>query len=624
MKGFFFYSQILIFVVLTVYSCLGNPCPIKKCLCYPADPEPSLRVLYCRGIPQISHVPQALSTNELFYEINFQNSNVTEIFDGDLFGLRTKRLEYGDNQIRRIHPRAFSGFKFDLEYISLSGDGTNTVPFYALQGLVSLKALILKKYTLLYLDESAIPFHNFPNLQYLSLSNMGVIFFSSHTFENHAYKLTEFRFSNNPEVSTFPVGSMKHLRNIKKLTWSGNVLDVFPSLAIRDLVHLEMFDISANNIRILEDGCFSGVTEHLQELNLSRNRLMTISILREFTRTRWKELTSLDLSFNQVAILDHSLFEKMKALKHLDLSSNKLATIGGKALKHLTNLQSIDLSANKLLVLNVCTLTFSKVLEKLDLQHQDTGSQSMEFKEVHGLNKNLNIKKIYLSNTKLSDSNFWQFLQHLPYLSELYADSSGLSMIIPGEFANTNLTFISLRHNHIHKLFVGTFTGLENTLETLNLGGNRLNEFDECVFKDLKALRHLDFSQNHLDCTCNLQWFIDWQNDIFSQEPDFDYIFHLFDLKCNTPSKFQDIYVQIALENLTCNIETPKNCNNFLSTTEDFKHNQANMSWVSVVVFITSVILPSFVLCFVSYLLFSMIRTVYRESTCCHPCAQLV
>lgn len=264
--------QFLLLVAVFCGSSNAKPCPTKHCVCFPAESDSSLRVLDCRSIPKISDLHNGKSTNELFYEVFFRNSNLTNIQEGDLFGIRTKRLDFGNNNnIQSIHARAFSGLRFDLQYLSLHGDGRIGIPFNALQNLFSLDMLVLENFVLPYFDDS-IPFYLLPNLKILSLTNMSVGFFSSETFVNPAYKLTDFRFANNPRVSTFPVGAMAHLHHLKKLSWNGNNMAIIPARAFNDLTHLHTLDLSKNELRMLEDNCFSGVTEHLRSLDLSENK----------------------------------------------------------------------------------------------------------------------------------------------------------------------------------------------------------------------------------------------------------------------------------------------------------------------------------------------------------------
>lgn len=604
--------QFLLLVAVFCGSSNAKPCPTKHCVCFPAESDSSLRVLDCRSIPKISDLHNGKSTNELFYEVFFRNSNLTNIQEGDLFGIRTKRLDFGNNNnIQSIHARAFSGLRFDLQYLSLHGDRRIGIPFNALQNLFSLDMLVLENFVLPYLDDS-IPFYLLPNLKILSLTNMSVGFFSSETFVNPAYKLTDFRFANNPRVGTFPVGAMAHLHHLKKLSWNRNNMAFIPARAFNDLTHLHTLDLSKNELRMFEDNCFSGVTEHLRSLDLSENKLTTISILQEFSKTSWKNLKKLSLSFNQLAFLNHGLFITMENLEHLDLSSNKFSEVRASDFKHLTHLESLDLSENNLVTLSVEALTFSNVLMKLDLQYQRTGTNTLEFTDIDRLKEKPRVQKLYLSNTKLSDSNFWQILQHLPRLSYLHADNSGLSMLTPDEFKNTNLSYISIRHNHLFKLFDGTFSGLEQTLESINLRNNRLNGVEECVFKHLKVLKFLDLSSNLFDCTCGLQWFSDWLK-IPKLGPAFDHLIHRYDIKCNTPWKFHDRNFETVMKSLGCESKSQKSCVQSTGQVMYSKKENFSWNWTFTLIMVVSVILPALFLCFVTTLLISMARSAYKE-----------
>lgn len=188
-------------------------------------------------------------------------------------------------------------------------------------------------------------------------------------------------------------------------------------------------------------------------------------------------------------------------------------------------------------------------------------------------------------------------------------------MLTPDEFKNTNLSYISIRHNYLFRLFDGTFSGLEQTLESINLRNNRLNGVEECVFKHLKVLKFLDLSSNLFDCTCGLQWFSDWLK-IPKLGPAFDHLIHRYDIKCNTPWKFHDRNFETVMKSLGCESKSQKSC--VQSTGQVMYSSQENFSWnwTFTLIMVVSVILPALFLCFVTTLLISMVRSAYKEHAC--------
>lgn len=602
----------LLFILVVHTARVDRPCPIQDCLCYPASSEPTMRILDCRNISKISLLPHALTTNELFYEITFRNANLTVISDGDLLGLRTERLDLGNNKIRSIHTRAFSGLKFDLIYIHMKGDGETRVPFRSLRSLKSLRTLILENFLLQYLD-SSVPFHLFPKLMHLSLINMNITFFSSCAFDNNAFKITEFHFCNNPKVSTFPVGAIKNLYYARKLIWTGNKMKIIPSHAFRDLSSLKYLDISNNEIFFLEVNSFSGVTEHLQGLNLSKNKLTTISVMQEFSRTLWKTLVYLSLSHNHIHHIDEGFLSNMVNLEHLDLSSNHLTTISESDFEHLENLQTLDLSQNAIHTVGIKAFMWTRSLTVLDLQNQATDRNSLEFTGVHDYSTQLHIQKLYLSHTKLTDSNFWQLLQALPFLRHLHADDTGLSMLMSGGFRSTNLSHISLQNNRFYEVFPGSFVGLDKSLESLNLRNNHLYTLDECVFKDLKSLKIIDVSRNHIDCSCTMYWLFDWLKSGSGRNLVYNHVADRQHLKCSSPQQYRNVNFQTAMKNLTCERRTSIICASSKTTSLAAKWNPLSYRWTFIAVMLILACIPSFILVFIIHILVSILKSVSSE-----------
>ncbi|XP_062599871.1 leucine-rich repeat-containing protein 70-like [Saccostrea cucullata] len=446
--------------------------------------------------------------------------------------------------------------------------------------------------------------------------NTGTTFFSSYTFDSNANRLTEFQFCDNPKVSTFPVGAMRNLFYVQKLVWTGNGMTVIPAHAFRDLAHLEDLDISENELNKIETHSFSGVTDHIRQLNLSRNKLTSRSILQEFSRTQWIALQYLNLSYNSIDHLEEAIFKKMEKLLHLDLSSNGLQSISASNFQHLHHLQKLDLSRNSLHSVDIKAFIWTKSLSVLNLQHQETGKQQMDFTNAHDNSVKLSIKKIILSHTRLRDSNFWQLLQRVPYLKHLHAAHSGLSVLIPGGFRQTKLTHVSLHHNHIYELFPDTFSGLEDSLEILNLKNNRLNKLDELMVKNLKSLKVIDISLNRIECNCSMQWFLKWLKLNSEEDSVLEHLNHGYDLKCSNLSEGGNINFETAMSDLKCENDTRRNRVNSTSTPLTSPNKQLSSNWVSMTAIFISAFLPTVILALIVLILISILRSRPKRKQC--------
>ncbi|XP_062616720.1 leucine-rich repeat-containing protein 70-like [Saccostrea cucullata] len=409
---------------------------------------------------------------------------------------------------------------------------------------------------------------------------------------------------------------MRNLFYVQKLVWTGNGMTVIPAHAFRDLAHLEDLDISENELNKIETHSFSGVTDHIRQLNLSRNKLTSHSILQEFSRTQWITLQYLNLSYNFIDHLEEAIFKKMEKLLHLDLSSNGLQSISASNFQHLHHLQRLDLSRNSLHSVDIKAFTWTKSLSVLDLHHQVTEKQEMDFTNAHDNSVKLSIKKIILSHTRLRDSNFWQLLQRLSYLKHLHAAHSGLSVLIPGGFRQTKLTHVSLHHNDIYELFPDTFSGLEDSLEILNLRNNRLNKLDELVVKNLRSLKVIDISLNRIECNCSMQWFLKWLKLNSKEDSVLEHLKHGYDLKCSNLSEGGDTNFETAMSDLKCENDTRRNRVNSTSAPLTSPNRQLSSNWLSMTVIFISAFLPTVILALIVFILISNPRSRPKRKQC--------
>jgi hypothetical protein len=388
---------------------------------------------------------------------------------------------------------------------------------------------------------------------------------------------------------------------------------IIPSHAFRDISRLKHLDISNNEIFRLEAGSFSGVTEHLQGLNLSKNKLTTASLIQEFSRTLWKALIHLNLSHNHMQRIDEGLLSNMVKLEQLDVSSNHLRAVCESDFRQLNSLQMLDLSHNAIHKVDIKAFTWTRSLAVLDLQHQSTDRKSLEFNGVHDCSPQIHIEKLYLSHTKVADSNFWQLLQNLPFLRRLHADDAGLSMLMSGGFRLTNLSHISLQNNYFYEVFPRAFSGLEKSLVSLNLRNNRFYTLDECIFKNLKSLKLIDVSHNNIDCSCKMHWLFDWLKR--SADRHLVYKHHRHHLQCRSPSKYRNINFEIAMRNLTCERSTSIICASPRITSLASKWNPLSYKWIFIVVMLISACIPLFILFFIIYIFFSIIKSLSIKKT---------
>nr|XP_043872232.1 amphoterin-induced protein 3-like [Solea senegalensis]XP_043879483.1 amphoterin-induced protein 3-like [Solea senegalensis] len=105
-------------------------------------------------------------------------------------------------------------------------------------------------------------------------------------------------------------------------------------------------DLSHNRISQLKGGAFRGLSR-LETIRLAHNRLTTVHP-GAFQNTSGPQLRHLDLSSNQLRVVEHHYFLELPGLEELLLFNNRIVQVESQALSGLRNLQRAYLSHNRL------------------------------------------------------------------------------------------------------------------------------------------------------------------------------------------------------------------------------------------------------------------------------------
>lgn len=232
--------------------------------------------------------------------------------------------------------------------------------------------------------------------------------------------------------------AFSQLESISYINLSKNNLQKLPEKVFASVSGIEELDLSYNLLSELPANIFNGTA--LSILHLKYN---TFTGNLDFGI---KKLQQLDLSFNSITHVHHSMFDRMPGLTNLNLKGNGISKIQPESMLLLKKLRHIDLSFNEL----------------------DQVSSMLFFK-----NSELNV-------IRLNDN---------PRLSELPTDG----------FVNTNgfftVYFLDLSNCAIGALGHKTFATMPQ-LTTLKLAWNNINNLPREVFDNLTKLIDLDLSNN--------------------------------------------------------------------------------------------------------------------------------
>ncbi|KAG8182163.1 hypothetical protein JTE90_017117 [Oedothorax gibbosus] len=252
---------------------------------------------------------------------------------------------------------------------------------------------------------------------------------------------------------------------------------------------------------------------NVQELDLSKNEIEII----EFKHFPLNEqLEILILKSSRVALIDRDAFKNLPNLKTLYLTNNSITTLMEKTMAMNEKLTFLELSYNPLSVLAPGAFIGLKNLEKLDLRHC-----SLKSLPPGVFDSLVNLQILFLDNNRLSSITPYVFknLVNLQILSitgnevtnlhltnwvglrnlkDLAVSENKINVLESASFGNwSSLEKLDVHRNQIKIISPEAFAGLTN-LKSLNLGKNELKKVSKAVFEQLTTLEYIYFDEFHL------------------------------------------------------------------------------------------------------------------------------
>ncbi|XP_028134902.2 leucine-rich repeat-containing protein 70-like [Diabrotica virgifera virgifera] len=273
-------------------------------------------------------------------------------------------------------------------------------------------------------------------------------------------------------------------RSLVEIYLSNNSLSEIGLGVFNSLDNLEILDLSLNQITKLETQCFSGMT-NLKSLNLSHNNLLTFSnnifdpnihrmdalhldfnrikhllidikikinslflnnnqlnelnfcphlfttvclknnhlkkLSSTFCTSKGNELSSFDVSYNNISSIDDFYFREAFEMKSLNLNNNNLSSLSPGVFYNMSNLQYLNISYNNLNDFKFGTFDTLKSLGILDLSNNNFDSISTS---LHSLK---NIHQFYIQNNHVQNINPDQLKTYFPQLKKIFFDNNYLS-----------------------------------------------------------------------------------------------------------------------------------------------------------------------------------------------------
>ena len=311
--------------------------------------------------------------------------------------------------------------------------------------------------------------------------------------------------------------------NVTKLILSRNLIQTIGSAQFTPFLRLKSIILDNNRISNVSKGAFCN--NATTEIDLSRNK---IGQFPDFACVG-DVLELLDLSGNDLIELTEENFADLSVLEKLSLSGNKLTSANIQALLPLANtLSDLDLSSNSIEEIGLAFKNFPKLtnvsLNDNSIRHfaDDAFLNCTSLKSFACKTCELDEFPVFLSGgslnrVNLADNNITNItlghLKHLPELRHLivrgnYLGETALAIfqwpnrsnLVTLNIAGTNIPptvlhkgafdgFSSLRSLYLGLLNLTTFpdcTPIRDTLRTLDLNGNRLNQLSSEHVEGLK------------------------------------------------------------------------------------------------------------------------------------------
>ena len=286
---------------------------------------------------------------------------------------------------------------------------------------------------------------------------------------------------------------------LKTLDLSRNHITRLDNLTFYICKQLKKIILSHNEISIVHEGAFEGISSYIYYIDLSFNKLKNFKEDWIINKVTNKSLLYLLLNDNEIEnfVESNRTTPKMNELK---LNNNKL-----KAFERSTsNIDRLDLKNNEIEVLTLNSGVVDLNIENNKLSELFVGNSTRSVNAVNNqlikftLENESQLETLLLSDNELGNKVLIQ-LKEARKLKRLQLSNSSLTALEIESFAHlTMLEELRLDGNEISVIDIGFFSHQQH-LVTLNMSNNALCKIDVLVFVSMSSLESLDISFNEIE-----------------------------------------------------------------------------------------------------------------------------
>jgi len=454
-------------------ACLG----VSQCNCEPGADGSELRVINCRN-RDLTSVPDfdLAGSPTQYAELTLAGNRITSIPALAFTGLQFRRLDLSDNPLERLDAQAFSGLERELSQLMFTLSANADFPATAISPLTRLLILHVVGFAGRQLPVGA--FSTLSSLAELRLTSGSLATLNAADLNSQRGSLETLSLHGN-EFSTVPTAALSTAIMLTTLDLSRNQIQSLPADAFVGMVNLDVIDLSNNGLGSggLDAAAFRDVGTRLRSLTMKSCQLgdRDVDGLRQL-----HAVAELFLSYNSIANLPATLFNRMRSLRHLSLDNNRLQTITRSTFSSASStLEVLDLGHNPLSSVPEDAFSDLHYLQELRLDGVTTIQLSANsFAPQH----RRVLRTLSVRGSGIGD-RLWPIVSSLERLNSLLASDSSISSIPDFAFRrNTVLHVIDLSSNSISSLTQRSVYGLARSLQAFNLHGNRITTINQCTF----------------------------------------------------------------------------------------------------------------------------------------------
>lgn len=231
--------------------------------------------------------------------------------------------------------------------------------------------------------------------------------------------------------------------------------------------------------------------------------LLCLQVIKSDTFKHLRHLEILQLSKNQIRQVEVGAFNGLPNLNTLELFDNRLTLVPSHAFEYLSKLRELWLRNNPIETLPAYAFHRVPSLRRLDLGEL----KKLDFISEAAFVGLINLRYLNLGMCGLKDI---PKLTALIRLEELELSGNRLEIIRPGSFQGlVSLRKLWLMHSQVSVIERNAFDDLKS-LEELNLSHNSLHSLPHDLFTPLHQLERVHLNHNPWVCNCDILWLSWW------------------------------------------------------------------------------------------------------------------